>query len=56
MTICFGFLSNLMRVRPMVYDDKQEKRYKLMKKTGISVRNTVVLLNSDVIRKSADQN
>lgn len=27
-----------------------------MKKQGITVRNTVVLLNSDVIRKSADNN
>lgn len=45
-----------MRVRPMVYDDKQEKRYKLMKKQGISIRNTVVLLNSNIIRKSEDLN
>lgn len=35
----------------MVYDDKQEKRYKLMKRFGITVKNTVVLLNSEVIRK-----
>lgn len=55
-TIAFGFLSHLIRVRPMIYDDKQEKRHKLMKKQGISVRNTVILLNSDVIRKSPDQN
>jgi|688.fasta_scaffold246969_1 hypothetical protein len=40
----------------MVYDDRQEKRFKLMKKQGVSVHNTVVLLNSDTIRKSADQN
>jgi hypothetical protein len=40
----------------MVYDDRQEKRYKLMKKQGVSVRNTVVLLNSERIRKSPDNN
>ena len=56
MTIAFGFLSQLIRVKPMIYDDKQEKRHKLMKKQGVSVRNTIVLLNSDVIRKSYDQN
>jgi hypothetical protein len=54
--IAFGFLSNLIKVKPMVYDDRQEKRFKLMKKQGVSVHNTVVLLNSDTIRKSADQN
>lgn len=55
-TIAFGFLTNLIKVGTMIYDDKQEKRYKLMKKQGITVRNTIILLNSDVIRKSADQN
>ncbi len=56
MTIAFGFLTNLIKVRPMIYDDKQEKRHKLMKKQGITVRNTVILLNSDVIRRSYEQN
>lgn len=56
MTIAFGFLSNLIKVGSMIYDDRQEKRYKLMKKQGITVRNTIVLLNSDSIRKSANQN
>lgn len=56
MTIAFGFLPNLIKVTSMIYDDRQEKRYKLMKKQGISVRNTAILLNSDTIRKSADQN
>lgn len=56
MTVAFGFLTNLIKVRPMIYDDKQEKRHKLMKKQGITVRNTVILLNSDVIRKSYEQN
>jgi hypothetical protein len=40
----------------MIYDDKQDRRYRLMKKIGVTVRNTVILLNSDIIRKSADQN
>jgi hypothetical protein len=54
--MAFGFLSNLIKASTMVYDEKQEKRYKLMKKQGITVRNGVVLLNSESIRKSIDQN
>ena len=52
MTIAYGFLSQLMKVRGMIYDDKQEKRVKMMKKNNIDIHNTIVLLNSSVVRKS----
>lgn len=35
MTIAYGFLSQLMKIRGMIFDDKQEKRAKLMKKQNI---------------------
>ena len=55
-TIMYGFLNNLLRVSSMTYDDKQEKRVNLMKKMRVPLHNTVVLLNSDIIRKSPENN
>lgn len=40
----------------MVYDDKQEKRAKLMKKANVPITNTIILLNSGIIRKHAENN
>lgn len=55
-TIIYGFLNNLIKVSPMVYDDKQEKRAKLMKKANVPITNTIILLNSGIIRKHAENN
>ena len=51
MTILCGFIENLLRVRAPTYDDKQEKRIRHMKKEGISNKNTVCLLSSNIIKK-----
>jgi hypothetical protein len=34
-TIIYGFLNNLIKVSPMMFDDKQEKRAKLMRRLNI---------------------
>ena len=34
-TIVYGFLNNLLKVSPMMFDEKQEKRAKLMRKFNI---------------------
>lgn len=52
----YGFLNNLIRIAPMIYEEKQEKRSRLMKKLKIPIHNTIVLLNSDIIRKSPENN
>lgn len=51
MTIIAGFIDKFILVKMPIYDDKQEKRIKYMKKFNISNKNTVVLLNSTVIQK-----
>lgn len=55
-TIIYGFLNNLIKVSPMMFDDKQDKRAKLMRRLNIPLSNTVILLNSSIIRKSSDGN
>lgn len=51
MTIIAGFIDKFILVKAPIYDDKQEKRVKYMKRFNISNKNTVVLLNSNVIVK-----
>ena len=50
MTIMCGFIENFLKIREAALDDKQEKRLKLMKKTGIPHRNTFCILKSQVIK------
>ena len=49
MTLAFGFVDKLIQIKPPVYDAKQEKRIRDMKKSGLKNERTVVLLNSSTI-------
>jgi hypothetical protein len=49
MTLFFGFVDKMILIKPPMYDNKQEKRIKDMKRTGIKNERTIVLLNSSVI-------
>jgi len=51
MNIMGGFIENLLKVREPMYDEKQEKRLKFMKRNDIRHHNTVCLLGSTVIKK-----
>ena len=46
LTLVCGFIENMLKIRVNTLDDKQEKRLKIMKRTGINHKNTVCLLNS----------
>lgn len=46
-----GFIENILKVREPIYDEKQDKRIKFMKRNDIPHRNTVCLLGSTVIKK-----
>jgi hypothetical protein len=51
MNVMCGFIENILKVREPVYDEKQDKRIKFMKRNDIRLRNTVCLLGSTVIKK-----
>ena len=51
LTLTCGFIENMLKVRVNTLDDKQEKRLKIMRKTGIPHKNTVCILNSQYIKK-----
>jgi hypothetical protein len=55
LTLLCGFIDNILKVREPTYDEKQEKRLRLMRKENIPTRNTICLLSSSVIRKPENE-
>ncbi len=51
MTLACGFIEHMLKVREPSFDEKQEKRLKLMKRVGIRHNNTVCILGSNVLKK-----
>ena len=45
----------MLKVKENGLDDKQEKRVKNMKSRGIQHQNTLILLNSTVIKKESTE-
>ena len=51
LTLISGFIENMLKIREPIFDEKQEKRLKLMKKVGIQHNNTICILGSTILKK-----
>lgn len=51
MTLICGFIEQMLRIREPTFDDRQEKRLRLMKREGIRHQSTVCILGSNVLKK-----